>query len=143
MDINALIDELGANAGDLWILALIGAFFVMTCEAAKPKPAEGESRAGPQGFALLVMNLSLVTPLLLFLHAFLTAGGALIAIVALIGGAILISSIIGWIISAAAPSFGRTLNRAAPFLAVAVFALTLYVTWESVFTFVNGFMARG
>jgi hypothetical protein len=143
MDINALIDELAANAGDLWFLALIGAFFVMICESAKPKPAEGESRAGPQGFALLVMILSLLTPLLLFLHAFLTASGALIAIVAAIGGAIIVSAIVGWIIGAAAPDFGRSLHRAAPYLAVVVFALTLYVTWESVFTFVNGFIARG
>lgn len=140
MDINVLIDELATNAGDLWFLALVGSFFVMICEAAKPKLAEGESRAGPQGFALLVMILSLVTPLFLFIHAFVTASGALIAIIAAIGGAVIFSGIIGWIIGSAAPSFGRTLNRAAPYLAVAVFALTLYVSWQSAFTFVNMFV---
>jgi hypothetical protein len=143
MDVDALIDQLASNAGDLWFLAVVGAFFVMICESAKPKPAEGESRAGPQGFALLAMILSLVTPLLLFFHAFLTASGALVAIVAVMGGIIIGSAIIGGVIGAVAPSFARTLNRAAPFLAVAVFALTLYVTWESMFTFVNGFIARG
>jgi hypothetical protein len=136
--VNSLIDELARNASDLWFLAVFGSFFVMVCEAAKPKPTEGESKAAPEGFALLVMILSLITPLLLFFHAFLTASGALIAIIALIGGSILGSAIIGWIISAAAPDVGRTINRTVPFLAVAVFALTLYVTWESVFEFVNG-----
>jgi len=136
--VNSLIDELARNASDLWFLAVVGSFFVMVCEAAKPKPAEGESKAAPEGFALLVMILSLITPLLLFFHAFLTASGALIAIIALIGGSIIGSAIIGWVISAAAPDVGRTINRTVPFLAVAVFALTLYVTWESVFEFVNG-----
>ncbi len=143
MNINALIDELARNAGDLWFLAVIGSFFVMVCEAAKPKPGEGESKAAPEGWALLVMILSLITPLLLFFHAFLTASGALIAIIALIGGSIIGSAIIGWIIGAAAPDVGRTINRAVPFLAIAVFALTLYVTWESVFEFVNGMVTGG
>jgi len=141
MDINALIDELARNVSDLWFLAVIGSFFVMVCEAAKPKPAEGESRAGPQGFALLVMILSLLTPLLLFFHAFLTASGALIAIVAVIGGAIIGSAIVGWVIGALAPGIGRTLNSVAPYLALAVFALTVFVTWQSVFDFVNGYIA--
>lgn len=141
IDINALIDELARNAGDLWFLAVVGSFFVMVCEAAKPKPGEGESKAAPEGLALLVMILSLITPLLLFFHAFLTASGALIAIIALIGGSIIASAIIGWIIGAVAPDIGRTLNRAAPFLAVAVFALTAYVTWRTVFDFVDGFIS--
>ncbi|MBY0568110.1 MAG: hypothetical protein K2P70_12405 [Hyphomonadaceae bacterium] len=138
IDLERLIDELSRNAGDLWFLAVVGSFFVMVCEAAKPKPGEGESKAAPEGLPLLVMILSLITPLLLFFHAFLTASGALIAIIALIGGAIISSALIGWIIGAAAPDVGRTLNRAAPFLAIAVFALTAYVTWRTVFEFVNG-----
>ena len=142
-NMDALIDQLGDNAGDLWFLAVIGSFLVMVCEAAKPKAEEGESKAAPEGLALLVMILSLITPLLLFFHAFLTASGALIAIIALIGGAILVSAILGWIIGAAMPEFGRTLNRVAPFLAIAVFALTAFVTWRTVFEFVNGFVAGG
>jgi FtsH-binding integral membrane protein len=131
--INSMIDELLRNVGDLWFAALAGQFLVMICESAKPKPAEGEGRAEPQGFALLVMILSLVTPLLLLLHAVATGSGAPIAAVALVGGAIVIAGIIGLIIGNAAPSVGRTLTGAAPFLAVAVFGLTIYVTWRSAF----------
>ena len=42
---------------------------------------------------------------------------------------------------AAAPDIGRTLNRAAPFMAVAVFALAAYVSWRSVFDLANYFIA--
>lgn len=141
MPINALIDQLADNAGDFWFLALIVQFFVMVCEAAKPRPAPGESRAGPQGFALLVMILSLVTPLLLFLHAFVAGSGSVIAIAAVIFGAVIVASVIGWILGAVSPEIGRTLNRAASILALAAFALTLYVTWENVLKFVSGFVA--
>jgi hypothetical protein len=143
MDINALIDDMAGRVGDLWFLALAGAFFVMICESAKPKPAEGESAAEPRGFGLLVMVLSLLTPILLLVHAFYVGAGAPIAILAVIGGAILGSAIVGWIIAAAAPPIGRTLNRAAPVLAIAVFALTAYVTWQSAIGFLNIFVAGG
>jgi hypothetical protein len=117
----------------------------MICESAKPKPGEGEYRAAPQGFALLAAIVSLVTPLMLFLHAFATASGALIAIVVAVGGTVIGAAIIGWIVGALAPSVGRTLNRAAPVLAIPVFALTAYVTWRSVYevaNFVVGSIAR-
>jgi hypothetical protein len=87
-----------------------------------------------------VMILSLITPLLLFFHAFLTVGATLpglIALVTLLGGLIIGSSLIGWIISLASRDVGRTLSRAAPVLAVIVFALTAYVTWQSVFGLIN------
>jgi len=32
------------------------------------------------------------------------------------------------------------LNRAAPILALLVFVLALYVSWETVFAFINGFI---
>lgn len=137
MNFNALIDDLLAHVGDLWLGAVFGQFFVMVCESAKPKPAEGESRAEPKGFALLVMILSLVTPLLLLLHAVATGSGAPIAALAVIGIAVVAAALIGWIIAAAAPSVGRTLNSAAPFLAVAVFVLTIYVSWRSAFGLLN------
>jgi hypothetical protein len=143
MNIEALVDQLFSAVGDLWFLALVGQFFVMICEAAKPKPGEGESKAAPVGFALLVMILSLLTPLLLFFHAVLSGSGALVAVIVAIGGAILLASIIGWAIGAFMPSVGRVLNSAAPILALAVFALTLYVTWETVFGFVNGMVTAG
>jgi len=141
MDIQALVDELVDRAGDLWLLALIGSFFVMICESAKPKLGEGESKAAPHGFALLIMILSLLTPLLLFIHAFATASGALIAIVVTIGGAILSAAIIGALIGAIAAPVGRVLNRAAPVLALPVFLLTVYVSWRSVLEFVNFIVA--
>jgi hypothetical protein len=133
----ALVDQLVATAGDLWFAALIGQFFVIICESAKPKPAEGEDRGGPRGFELLIMILSLLTPLLLFFHAILSGSGAWIAVVVALFGAVITATIIGWIIRAAAPDVARTLNRAAPVLAVPVFLLALYVSWESVFGFIN------
>jgi hypothetical protein len=138
--IGALIDQLLENVGDLWFAALAGQFLVMICESAKPKPEEGEGRAEPRGFALLVMILSLVTPLLLLLHAVAAGAGAPIAAVAVVAIAIVSAGLIGWIIGLAAPPIGRTLNRAAPVLAVAVFALTIYVTWRSVFGLLNMFV---
>lgn len=142
--VHTLVDQLVATAGDLWFAALIGQFFVMVCESAKPKPADGEEeKGGPRGFALLVTILSLVTPLLLFLLAFLSGSGALIAVIVAIFGAVLTATIVGWIVRAAIPDVGRTLNRAAPILAVPVFLLTLYVTWETVFAFINGIVTGG
>lgn len=136
--VDTLVDQLVATAGDLWFAALIGQFFVMVCESAKPKSQDGEDRGEPRGFALLVMILSLLTPLLLFLHAFLSGSGALIAVVVAIFGAVLTATMVGWIIRAAIPDVARTLNRAAPILAVPVFLVALYVSWESVFGFING-----
>lgn len=135
--ISTLVDQLLTQVGDLWLLALIGSFFVMICEAAKPKPADGERQAAPQGLALLAMIMSLLTPLLLFLHAFATGSGALIAIMAAIGTVIIGSAIIGGLIKAVSPQVGRTLSSAAPVLAAPVFALTVYVTWASVADLAN------
>ncbi len=137
MDIGALIDLLLDHMGDLWLGALAGSFFVMICESAKPKPGEGESKAAPQGFALLAAILSLVTPLLLFLHAVAQAPLALPGAVIVVGGCVIGAAIIGWIVAAAAPSVGRVLTRAAPVLAIPVFALAAYVAWQSVFGLVN------
>ena len=135
--INAQVRLLLENVGDLWFAALVGAFFVMICESAKPKPAEGEAAGEPRGFALWIMIMSLLTPFLLFIHAVVAGAGSVFGALIVIGAAVLLSAIIGWIIAAAAPSIGRTLNRAAPILAVLAFALTLYVTWQSAFQLLN------
>lgn len=135
-----LIDQLLDRVGDLWFAALAGQFLVMICESARPKPQEGEARAEPRGIGLLVMILSLLTPLLLLLHAVAAGAGAPIAAVIVVGGAIVIAGVAGLIIGMAAPPVGRTLTRAAPFLAVAVFALTIYVTWRSVLGLLNAFV---
>ncbi|GAM99356.1 hypothetical protein U91I_03005 [alpha proteobacterium U9-1i] len=139
--VTALVDQLMDRVGDLWFLALLGSFFVMICEASKPKPAEGETRSEWQGVGLWVSILSLVTPLLLFFHGFLS-GGSVIALIAVMGGAILAATLIGWLISIAARDVARTLNRAAPYLAVVVFALAAYVSWRSVFDLATFFVAR-
>ena len=143
MNIDALVDQLVANAGDLWFAALIGQFFVMVCESAKPKPPPGEDQGEPRGFALLVMILSLLTPLLLFLHAAFSGSGALIAVIVALFGAVITATIVGWIVRWAIPDVGRTLNRAAPILAVPVFLLALYVSWETVFGFINALVTGG
>jgi hypothetical protein len=139
--INALIDQLFDKVGDLWFAALVGQFFVMICESANPKPAEGEHSKQWEGVGLWISILSLLTPVLLLVHAVATGSGALIAALIIVVAAALIAAIIGWIIAAAAPGIGRTLNRAAPILAVAVFALTVYVTWQSVFSLVNSLVS--
>jgi hypothetical protein len=140
LDIIDLIKDLIAGAGDLWFIALIGAFFVMICESSKPKPREGEPKAEPQGFALLVMILSLLTPLMLMIHAVATGAGNPIAAIALVGAMIVSAGLIGVLIASVSADFGRTLTRAAPFLALAVFALAAYVTWQSVFGLINSFV---
>lgn len=135
----ALVDQLLSRVGDLWAVAFIGQVFVMICEAAKPKPTEGETHREPTGFALWVTIFSFVTPLLLFVHAFMTGSGALLAIIVLIAGAMIGAGLVGWTIAALAPDVARTLNRAAAPLALLIFALTVYVTWEAVFALVKGF----
>jgi hypothetical protein len=134
--VNAQVSLLMNNVGDLWFAALIGAFFVMVCESAKPKDADS-NRGGPRGLALWIMIMSLLTPFLLFIHAVVAGAGSVFGALIVIGAAVILSAIIGWLIAAAAPDIGRTLNRAAPFLAVLVFALTVYVTWQSAFTLLN------
>ncbi|MGH6951661.1 MAG: hypothetical protein ACREH4_12355 [Vitreimonas sp.] len=132
-----VIDLALDRLGDLWFGALVGSFFVMICESARPKPGEGESKAAPQGFALLAAILSLVTPLMLFLHAVAQVPLALLGIVTLVGGFVIGAAVIGWIVAAAAPAMGRVLNRAAPVLAVPVFGLAAYVSWQNVVGLVN------
>lgn len=141
--ISALIDQLLDNVGDLWFAALVGQFFVMICESAKPKPEEGERPSLWEGAGLWIAIISLLTPLLLLAHAVVTGAGAVLAALIVVVAGIMVAAIIGWIIAAAAPSIGRTLNRAAPVLAMAVFALTVYVTWRSVFSLVNSFVGGG
>ena len=131
------IDLVLRQLGDLWFAALVGSFFVMICESARPKPEEGESRAAPQGFALLAAILSLLTPLMLFLHAVAQAPLGLVGIVLIVGGFVIGAAIVGWIVALAAPAMGRVLNRAAPVLAIPVFALAAHVSWQNVFGLVN------
>jgi hypothetical protein len=61
-------------------------------------------------------------------------------LLALIGGAILFvlaPGILGWVIAKASPTLAGLLQRAAPFLALAVFAFTVYVTYRNAFFVLN------
>lgn len=143
MDFAAQIQELTRLAGDAWMLALTGAFFVMICESAKPRPAEGEERKDGGALGVLVGALSLLTPILLFAHAFIAAGGApssLMLAVITIGAVVIAAALIGWLLAAVAAPVGRVLNRAAPLLAVVVFGFTVWVTWRSALEVVHRFL---
>src|SRR5215831_15520831 len=65
-DLGALV----ALAGQNWLVAAAAAFVVMIFEGAKPSPVEGEDEPRASAFARVAMIASLVTPFLLFLHAF-------------------------------------------------------------------------
>lgn len=136
-------------AGPLWIVAVAGMFFSAVCESARPKPEDSERPSG--GLGLVVAGIaSLVTPILLFFYGFWSvAGGAGVSFDRLVGGAFdrpvivgtlfgllagiaIAGSIIGWIIRAAAPALGRTLNRAAVVLALSTLALTVFVTYRAI-----------
>jgi hypothetical protein len=137
------IRSLTRLAGDAWMLALAGAFFVMICESAKPRPAEGEARREAGGLGVLVATLSLLTPILLFVHAFIAGGGSrqsLMLAVWAIGAVVIAAALIGWLIAAAAAPVGRVLSRAAPLLAVVIFGFTVWVTWRSALEVVNRFV---
>ena len=41
MELDMLLGRLWDSVGGLWLLALVGSFFVMICESARPKPGEG------------------------------------------------------------------------------------------------------
>ncbi|MEQ1489702.1 MAG: hypothetical protein ABL932_04045, partial [Terricaulis sp.] len=141
--------EVFETAGPLWIVAVAGMFFSAVCESAKPKAEDGERPSG--GLGLVVAGLaSLVTPILLFFFGFWSlAGGAgvgsdrlissafdrpvLVGILfAMLAGIAIAGSIVGWIIRAAAPALGKTLNRAAVALALATLALTIFVSYQAV-----------
>ena len=81
------------------------------------------------------------------MHAYINAAkaqvdGALFAALIVVGGAVLVAAIIGWIIAAAAAPFGLLLGRIAPALAVIVFAFTLYVTWRNAYEVLNIYVLR-
>jgi len=138
---NALIQDaqqLIGLAGALWLYALIAAFVVMLAESAKPKSAEGEEKPSAGLLGIIAAITSIATPFLLFVHAYVEAArvqmpNALIAALIVLVAVVLGATIIGWIVAAAARPLGKLLAQAAPFLALAVFAFTLWVTWANVY----------
>lgn len=138
---NALIQDaqqLIGLAGALWLYALIAAFVVMLAESAKPKPAEGEEKPSASVLGIIAAITSIATPFLLFVHAYVEAArvqmpNALIAALIVLVAVVLGATIIGWIVAAVARPLGKLLAQVAPFLALAVFAFTLWVTWANVY----------
>ncbi|WP_395648302.1 hypothetical protein [Terricaulis sp.] len=131
---------LSAQAGPLWQYAVIAAFVSMILDSAKPKRQEGEEKESEGGRNILML-VSLLTPFLLFAHACWKAYEArdvgLMNAVVVVGLVVIVSGVIGWIIAAAVPALGRVLYRIAPWVALAVFAFTLYVTWEGAWSAFN------
>lgn len=146
-------------AGQNWAIAVAAAFVAMMCEAAYPD-REDKVQRGPLG--IMAVAASLITPFLLFVHAFWSVAaigasrgdelsdfilratqntivaGIFIVMIPLTLG----PSIPGWVIRKASPSLGRALFAASPFLHVAVFAFTVFVTRHSVIGIVNLMLHR-
>ncbi|MEZ5955999.1 MAG: hypothetical protein R3C27_02135 [Hyphomonadaceae bacterium] len=150
--------ELGAHVmasvGPLWFVAVAGMLLSAVCESARPRPEAGEEK--PQVLTLLIAGIaSLVTPIMLFVYAFWSILGlegaaftqtqliefaiaqrfVVMGLLVFLAVVVTLGSIVGWIIRAAAPGFGKTLNIAAAPLAVATLALTALVSWEAVAQF--------
>jgi hypothetical protein len=136
--------------GPLWLVAVLGMFISAICESAKPKAEEGEEKSG--GIALVIAGLaSLITPILLFAHGFWTLAwmdgievspqmlleviiarkAIVVGLFAALAAVAILGSIVGWIIRAAAPALGKTLNLAAVPLALLTLALTVFVSYEA------------
>jgi hypothetical protein len=147
------LNALAALVGQNWLIAAALAFVVMVFESAKPPPVEGEPEPRASILQRVAMIASLLTPFLLFLGAFgaftlsrmgrgegspedqnegllLAFGGAAIAFV-------LVPGILGWITAKALPPLANLLRGVAPFLALAVFAFTVYVTYRNAFFVLN------
>lgn len=138
------------ETGPLWLVAVAGMFISAVCESARPKPEAGEEK--PRGLPLLIAGIaSLVTPVLLFAHAFWSAAQMegvavsgehllqviaarqviVIGVFAFLAGVAIAGSIVGWIIRASAPGLGKALNVAAVPLAVATLALAIVVSHQA------------
>lgn len=142
--------------GLLWLIAVAGMFATGICESARPKPLDGEKEQ--RGVALLIGGVaSLVTPILLFIHAFWAIAGfegleltpdllidliiarqvVVLGVFAFLVAVSIIASIIGWTIRAAAPAIGKRIGIAAVPLALGTLALTIFATYEVVARVIN------
>jgi hypothetical protein len=151
MDNNADIGAHVLNAvGPLWIVAVAGMFLTAVCESAKPKPIDGQG-CSAAGAMLIAGIASLITPILLFVHAFWSVAGfegleitpdllidlilarqvVVVGTFASLVAVSVVGSIVGWIIRAASPPLGKTLNTAAVPLALGTLALTVFVTYQT------------
>ena len=153
---NSVMDALNALAvlvGQNWLIAAALAFVVIVFESAKPPPIEGEPEPRASVRQRVAMIASLLTPFLLFLGAFgaftlsrMGRGesspenqneGLLLAFGAATIVFVLVPGILGWIIAKASPALANMLRGAAPILALAVFAFTVYVTYRNALFVLN------
>lgn len=148
-----MMDALSALAslvGQNWLIAAGAAFVVMIFESAKPPPVEGEEHHA-SALERVAMIASLATPILLFLHVFGafvqgqmsigegSEGNGRVVLALFIVAAIyvLTPGILGWLIAKLSPPLANVLRRTAPFLAITVFAFTIYVTCRNAFFVLN------
>ena len=155
--ITQALGALIALGGQNWLIAAAAAFVVMTFEGAKPSPIEGEDEPRASAIARVAMIASLITPVLLFLHAFGAFiqseqrrgasseenASMLLLALAVAFVFVLAPGMLGWLIAKIAPPLARILRAAAPILALAVFAFTFYVTYQNALFVLNFyFLAR-
>lgn len=122
--------------GELWSYAYLFAFISMTAESSKPKPAVGEKeRAGPGAY--MIMLASLITPFVLYVHAFWAmanaeAGELMVPLFVSLLVLVLLPSLLGVFVGSVAPNGARWIYRAAPFLSLAALVFALYITYANV-----------
>jgi hypothetical protein len=122
--------------GELWGYAYLLAFISMIAESSKPKLAEGEKERAGLG-ASLIMLASLVTPFVLYVHAFWAmanaqAGELLVPLLVSLLVLVLVPSLLGMLVRSVAPNGARWIYLVAPFLSVGALAFALYVTHANV-----------
>lgn len=143
--ITGALSTLAALVGQMWLIAAAGAFLVMIFESAKPPPVEGEPEPRASALQRVAMIASLATPLLLFLAAFGAFvmaqqahgagsegnGGVILALLACAAVFVLVPGLIGWSIAKLSPGLAKLLRHAAPWVALAVFAFTVYASYAN------------
>jgi hypothetical protein len=157
-DVVKYLTELFAASGTLWCVAVAGLFIAGAGEKAYPN----EGGRHEAIITLLSGIAALVTPFLLFVHAFwaiaphapgatydivgmtmsTVSAGAAIALFAVMAVLIVAPSLLGLLIAAVAPPLGKLLYAIAPYLNIAMFALTVYVAHDSLLAVINAAMHR-
>ena len=146
-----LLREFIALVGQNWLIAASAAFIVMVFESAKPPAVVGEDEPAASTLQRVAMIASLAVPFLLFLDAFgafvlsqqsrgegsQSNGGVLLAALGVGVVFLLAPGILGWLIAKASPALANIMRRVAPFLALAVFVFTVYVTYRNAFFVLN------
>lgn len=146
-----LLREFIALVGQNWLIAASAAFIAMVFESAKPPAVVGEDEPPASPLQRVAMIASLAVPFLLFLDAFGAFvlsqqsrgessqgnGGVLLAALGVGVVFLLAPGILGWLIAKASPPLANIMRRVAPFLALAVFVFTVYVTYRNAFFVLN------